>query len=145
MANAAEEKWSIDRLDGTNWSTWKFQMKHVLLANELWEWIGGRFTAVGSIANQSAIWAIVKSYWLIHFNLNSDWLMSLLPALFAAWLGSFALELSEASPDARSQAAYMKMAKNLPRMVYYFAQLIFFDWFALDKIGCVWKILMLFR
>ncbi len=32
MAGPMEEKWSIDRLDGTNWTTWKFQMRHLLLA-----------------------------------------------------------------------------------------------------------------
>ena len=32
-----DEKWAIDKLDGTNWTTWKFQMKHLLLAKGLWE------------------------------------------------------------------------------------------------------------
>ena len=27
------DKWSIDELDSNNWPTWKFQMKHLLLAN----------------------------------------------------------------------------------------------------------------
>ena len=38
MAEAAigDTKWSIDRLDGSNWSVWKFQMKHLLLAKGLW-------------------------------------------------------------------------------------------------------------
>ena len=30
-----EEKWSIDKLNGSNWNTWKFQMKHLLLAKGL--------------------------------------------------------------------------------------------------------------
>ena len=30
-----EEKWSIDKLDGNNWSTLKFQMKHLLLPKAL--------------------------------------------------------------------------------------------------------------
>lgn len=29
-------KWSIDRLDGTNWPVWKFQMTHLLRAKGLW-------------------------------------------------------------------------------------------------------------
>ena len=37
-----EEKWSIDKLDGNNyWSTWKFQMKHLLLARALWGLVDG--------------------------------------------------------------------------------------------------------
>ena len=34
---SVEEKWSIDKLDGNNYATWKFQMKHLLLAKGLWE------------------------------------------------------------------------------------------------------------
>ena len=30
-----EEKWSVDKLDGGNWITWKFQMRHLLLAKGL--------------------------------------------------------------------------------------------------------------
>ena len=37
----AEEKWSIDKLDDSNWSTWKFQMRHLLLAKELWKYVDG--------------------------------------------------------------------------------------------------------
>jgi len=29
-------RWSIERLNGENWMTWKFQMKHMLLVKELW-------------------------------------------------------------------------------------------------------------
>ena len=36
-----EEKWSIDKLDGNNWSTWKFQMKHLLLAKGPWGLVDG--------------------------------------------------------------------------------------------------------
>ena len=43
MAEAAigEAKWTIDRLDGTNWAVWKFQMKHLLLAKSLWGLVDG--------------------------------------------------------------------------------------------------------
>ena len=33
-----EDKWSIDRLDGCNWVTWKFQMRHLLMAKGLWKY-----------------------------------------------------------------------------------------------------------
>ena len=36
-----EEKWSIEKLDGNNWNTWKFQMKHLLMAKGLWNLVGG--------------------------------------------------------------------------------------------------------
>ena len=39
-----DEKWSIDKLSGTNWATWKFQMKHLLLAKELWGVVSGSET-----------------------------------------------------------------------------------------------------
>ena len=41
MAAGEDEKWTIDKLDGTNWTTWKFQMKHLLLAKELWGIVDG--------------------------------------------------------------------------------------------------------
>ena len=41
MAAGADEKWAIDKLDGANWTTWKFQMKHLLLAKELWRIVDG--------------------------------------------------------------------------------------------------------
>ena len=30
------DKWSIDKLDCSNWMTWKFQIKHFLLAKDPW-------------------------------------------------------------------------------------------------------------
>ena len=36
MATSTDEKWAINKLDGANWSTWKIQMKHLLLAKGLW-------------------------------------------------------------------------------------------------------------
>ena len=41
MAGTVDEKWSIDRLDGSNWTTWKFQMRHLLLAKGLWGVVDG--------------------------------------------------------------------------------------------------------
>eukprot|EP00731_Ephydatia_muelleri_P034359 Em0056g18a len=34
-------KWSIDKLDSSNWMTWKFQMKHLLLSKGLWGIVDG--------------------------------------------------------------------------------------------------------
>ena len=35
------DKWSIDKLDSSNWITWKFQIKHLLLAKDLWGIVDG--------------------------------------------------------------------------------------------------------
>ncbi|CAB4035006.1 Retrovirus-related Pol poly from transposon TNT 1-94 [Paramuricea clavata] len=49
-----EEKWSIDKLDGSNWSTWKFQMKHLLLAKGLWGFVDGSVELAGSASGETA-------------------------------------------------------------------------------------------
>ena len=36
-----EPEWSIKKLDGSNWNTWKFQMKHLLMAKGLWNIVDG--------------------------------------------------------------------------------------------------------
>ena len=36
-----DEKWSAEKLDGSNWTTSKFQMKHLLLAKGLWQVVEG--------------------------------------------------------------------------------------------------------
>ena len=41
MALSTDEKWMIEKLNGENWSTWKFQMKHLLQAKELWGVVDG--------------------------------------------------------------------------------------------------------
>ena len=33
------EKWTVDKLDDSNWMTWKFQMHHLLLAKGLWGYV----------------------------------------------------------------------------------------------------------
>lgn len=39
---ASEDKWTVDKLDGSqNWITWKFQLKHLLLAKGLWKYVDG--------------------------------------------------------------------------------------------------------
>ena len=42
--STVDESWSIDRLDGKNWMTWKFQMRHLLLGKELWGYVDGTET-----------------------------------------------------------------------------------------------------
>lgn len=42
--STVDEKWSIDRLDGRNWMTWKFQMRHLLLGKDLWGYVDGSET-----------------------------------------------------------------------------------------------------
>ena len=41
MAEATEDSWKIEKLDGSNWLTWKFQMRHLLLAKGLWGYVDG--------------------------------------------------------------------------------------------------------
>jgi hypothetical protein len=36
-----EEKWTIDKLDGANWITWKFQLRHFMAARDLWKHVEG--------------------------------------------------------------------------------------------------------
>ena len=38
---AMDEKWSIDKLHSSKWITWKFQMRHLLLAKGLWGYVDG--------------------------------------------------------------------------------------------------------
>ena len=50
-----EDKLTIDKLDGSNWITWKFQLKHFLLARGLWKYVDGSATlAEGATAEQQA-------------------------------------------------------------------------------------------
>ena len=36
-----DEKCVIDKLDGSNWLTWKFQFRHLLIAKDLWNHVEG--------------------------------------------------------------------------------------------------------
>ena len=36
-----EEKWLLEKLHGSNWNTWKFQMNHLLMEKELWSLVDG--------------------------------------------------------------------------------------------------------
>ena len=35
------DKWEIEKLDGSFWPRWKFQMKHLLMAKEVWNHVEG--------------------------------------------------------------------------------------------------------
>ena len=39
--SAVDEKWVMDKLEGSNWATWKFQMRYLLLAKGLWNVVDG--------------------------------------------------------------------------------------------------------
>ena len=55
MAVSTDEKWSIDRLDGKNWMTWRFQIRHLLLAKDFWGFVDGTETlANDATAEQEA-------------------------------------------------------------------------------------------
>ncbi len=42
-----EEKWSVEKLEGTNWMTWKFQLRHFLMAKGLWNYVDGTAVLAG--------------------------------------------------------------------------------------------------
>ena len=44
------DKWEIDKLTESNWPTWKFQMKHLLIAKEVWEHVDGSVQPPGEDA-----------------------------------------------------------------------------------------------
>ena len=43
-----EDKWTIDKFDNSNWITWKFQLKHPLLAKGLWKFVDGSAVLAGN-------------------------------------------------------------------------------------------------
>ena len=51
-----EDKWTIDKLDNSNWTTWKFQMRHLLMAKGLWKYVDGTAT----LAEDASAEAIAK-------------------------------------------------------------------------------------
>ena len=46
------DKWLIDKLDSSNWMTWKFQIKHLLLAKDLWGFVDGTEVLQGDASAQ---------------------------------------------------------------------------------------------
>ena len=41
LKSTMEEKWAVEKLDGSNWITWKFQLRHLLMAKGLWKFVDG--------------------------------------------------------------------------------------------------------
>ena len=69
-----EEKWSIEKLDGSNWNTWKFQMKHLLMAKGLWNLVdGSEVLASGASAAVEALFQsrLHKAFSTIVLAINS--------------------------------------------------------------------------
>ena len=44
------QKWEIDKLDGSNWPTWKFKMKLLLMVKEVREYVEGTVPPPGDDA-----------------------------------------------------------------------------------------------
>ena len=38
------EGWTLNKLESSNWITWKFQMRHLLMAKGLWKYVDGSET-----------------------------------------------------------------------------------------------------
>lgn len=53
MAGSMDDKWIVDELDGSNWTTWKFQMRHLLLAKGLWGHVDGTDVLAEGASEQS--------------------------------------------------------------------------------------------
>jgi dsDNA-binding SOS-regulon protein len=51
-----EERWAVEKLEGPNWITWKFQLRHLLMAKGLWKFVDG--SAV--LADDAAVEAIER-------------------------------------------------------------------------------------
>lgn len=56
-----EEKWSVDKLDNGNWMTWKFQMRHLLLAKGLWKYVDGSEVLAGDADDRARTEYLEKS------------------------------------------------------------------------------------
>ena len=50
---SVDEKWTIDKLDSSNWTTWKFQMRHLLLAKGLWGLVDGTEVLAKNVSAQA--------------------------------------------------------------------------------------------
>lgn len=46
-----DDKWSVDKLSNSNYTTWKFKLKHLLIAKELFGYIDGTTVAPASTAD----------------------------------------------------------------------------------------------
>ena len=50
----AEEKWAVDKLTSNNYATWKFKLKHLLIAKELYGYVDGTEAAPANDATPDA-------------------------------------------------------------------------------------------
>ena len=48
-----EDKWSVDKLSSMNYTTWKFKLKHLLIAKELFGYVDGTTTAPANTAEET--------------------------------------------------------------------------------------------
>ena len=47
-----EEKWSVEKLDGSNWITWKFQVRHLMMAKGLWTFVDESAVLAGDASEE---------------------------------------------------------------------------------------------
>ena len=47
-----EEKWSVEKLDGSNWITWKFQVRHLMMAKGLWKFVDESTVLAGDASEE---------------------------------------------------------------------------------------------
>ena len=106
-----EEKWSIDKLDGNNWSTWKFQTKH-------WGLVDGSEALEGD----ASAWRIslIDLRRLVHLISVEDQVVTLLgslPRSYATFVNAFEARVDNIEMDYVQQALVHEEMKHfeLPR------------------------------
>jgi hypothetical protein len=58
----ASEKWTIEKLDDTNYGTWKFHVKHLLLAKGMWKYVeSAESGADAAVALSTIVLAVAPS------------------------------------------------------------------------------------
>ena len=62
--SGTDEKWTIEKLNGVNWPTWKFQMKHLLLARELWGMVDGTETLVSEEVTEDVFYTGTGNWYI---------------------------------------------------------------------------------
>ena len=71
-----DQKWSINKLDGSNWTTWKFQMRYLLLVKELWGYVDGTEVLGEGATAQVRVTEVSES--ILH-NRHGDLLLTVVP------------------------------------------------------------------
>ena len=67
---AEVEKWSVDKMDLSNWMTWKFQIRHLLLAKDLWGFIDGTELLQEDVSGQQQAYLFFLEGILNYSNVN---------------------------------------------------------------------------